>query len=96
MQVAPLVGPIDQAQLAGGIAEPVDDHPEHRLRDGSASALGEAAEQLVEAELMPEVVGDQGHTVLAHGPDLHLAEVDAAPTLGGGELAQVLDEASIF
>src|SRR5215831_12853880 len=92
VQVAAFVGPVDQAQLAGGIAEPIDDHPEHGLGDRCASALGEATEQLVQAELLPQVVGDQGHAVLAHGPDLDVAELDAAQALRRGQLAQVLDE----
>jgi hypothetical protein len=92
VQVAAFVGPVDQAQLAGGVTEPVDDHPEHRLGDRGTLALGEATEQLVQADLLPQVVGDQGHAVLAYGPYLDVAELDAAQALGRGQLAQVLDE----
>jgi len=48
---------------------------------------------VVQAQLLPELMGGQADAILAHGPDLHLAQADAAQAFGGGQLAQVLDQA---
>jgi hypothetical protein len=93
MPITALVRPVDQALLRLRLAEPVGDHPEDGLLQVHALGMGEAGQHLIEAQLCPELAGDEDWSVLAHLLEPQLAEPDAAAALGGGELAKMLDEA---
>src|SRR5215469_13036580 len=93
MRVAVLVSPVDQAQLAGRLTEPVDDHAEDGLFEIESGWPGKRAQELVEAELFPELTNRQHRAVLADGVDANVTETDAVQALGRGQLAEVLDEA---